>query len=289
MEGKRRGGWPARTPEPGERVPMSFRVTPERKANLDEGAKQSGRSLFAEIELMIELGAAAKDALDQAMRLTYGEDNAGLIHLFAEMLRVVAPHGGEWLDDETATAEVLRGFARLLKRLKTPDDGHVLTDGSPEARVDSWLYDLAYDDAGAYGISGARSPRARYMLSKRERFGPAIGDRLVEMRRAVREALEAMPPREWPPSDPDSPAAQSWARVTERLNEQPEAERVTRQVTALRRQITLFADAGGTPAQRKQLEVRITMLAADEVTKAELLAALAQAAPEGEKPDGTEE
>jgi hypothetical protein len=52
---KRRGGWPARTYKPGERVPMSFRVTPEFKEKLDRAALESGRSLAQEIEIQLEL------------------------------------------------------------------------------------------------------------------------------------------------------------------------------------------------------------------------------------------
>lgn len=39
---------------PGERVAMSFRVTPEMKAKLDTAAATSGRSLSQEIELRLE-------------------------------------------------------------------------------------------------------------------------------------------------------------------------------------------------------------------------------------------
>jgi hypothetical protein len=53
---KRRGGWPARTYKPGERVPMSFRVTPEFKEKLDRAALKSGRSLIQEIEILLLRG-----------------------------------------------------------------------------------------------------------------------------------------------------------------------------------------------------------------------------------------
>ena len=48
------GGRPKREPMPGERVPMSFRVTPELKARIDRAAEHSGRSVSLEMELRLE-------------------------------------------------------------------------------------------------------------------------------------------------------------------------------------------------------------------------------------------
>jgi hypothetical protein len=43
-----------RFPEPGERVPLSFRVTPAFKAKIDRTADSSGRSIAQEVELRLE-------------------------------------------------------------------------------------------------------------------------------------------------------------------------------------------------------------------------------------------
>jgi hypothetical protein len=69
VEKKRRGGWPARTYKPGERVPMSFRVTPEFKAKLDQAAQQSGRSLIAEIEIRLDRSFQEESQLGEAISL----------------------------------------------------------------------------------------------------------------------------------------------------------------------------------------------------------------------------
>jgi hypothetical protein len=162
-----------------------------------------------------------------------------------------------------------------VRRLLTPEDAHVVLDNTPEGRADAVLYDLGLDDGSGY---------ARWAAEKRDSFGPVIGPRLVAMHEAVKAMLEAMPPREWPQPDPDSPATQSWARAIAKVNAHPEAEKVAAYVEALRRQIALFADEGGSPAERKQIEIRITLAAGiDETVKAELLAALAQAAPPGDR------
>jgi len=51
---RKRGGRPPRSHAPGERVPMSFRVTPELKRQMDAAAAATGRSVTAEIELRLE-------------------------------------------------------------------------------------------------------------------------------------------------------------------------------------------------------------------------------------------
>jgi TraY domain len=51
---KSRGGRPRREPDPGERVKLGLRVTPEVKAQLDAAAEQNGRSQSQEAELRLE-------------------------------------------------------------------------------------------------------------------------------------------------------------------------------------------------------------------------------------------
>jgi len=65
---KRRGGWPVRTPKPGERVAMSFRVTPEFKARIEAAAQRKGRSLMHEVEHLLELGMIFETLLGWGQR-----------------------------------------------------------------------------------------------------------------------------------------------------------------------------------------------------------------------------
>ena len=112
-----------------------------------------------------------------------------------------------------------RGFVRVLQRvIRSPADGHVVHDRSPEGRVDALLYDLG-DDGSDH--PGPLSARQRWAAERRRRFGTALGSRLIEMRRTVREAAETMPPREPPQADPehlamwDAAFAQAHARIEE--------------------------------------------------------------------------
>ena len=54
MTTQKRAGRPKRQPNPGERVPLGLRVTPELKTRLDDAANQSGRSQSQEAELRLE-------------------------------------------------------------------------------------------------------------------------------------------------------------------------------------------------------------------------------------------
>jgi hypothetical protein len=54
MQTKKRAGRPSRELLPGERVPMSFRVTPELKATMDRLSEESGRSVTQLVETLIE-------------------------------------------------------------------------------------------------------------------------------------------------------------------------------------------------------------------------------------------
>lgn len=56
---RKRGGRPSRPHAPGERVPMSFRVTPEFHAKIVLRAAETGRSITQEVELLLEAGLRA--------------------------------------------------------------------------------------------------------------------------------------------------------------------------------------------------------------------------------------
>jgi TraY domain len=62
-----RGGRPARTPEPGERFPMSFRATPELKAKLVLACEVNGRSLAQEIEFRLEGSFREQELIERAL------------------------------------------------------------------------------------------------------------------------------------------------------------------------------------------------------------------------------
>jgi hypothetical protein len=102
MKKNRRGGWPARTPEPGERVAMSFRVTPEFKAKLDRTAQTSGRSLAQEVEFRLERSFDEERHLAEALELAFDRQVAGLMLAIGCVMKEAERRRGDWLSDPEA-------------------------------------------------------------------------------------------------------------------------------------------------------------------------------------------
>ena len=121
---KKRGGWPARTPEPGERVSMSFRVTPGFKEKLDRAAHESGRSLAQEIELRLERSLDAERHMVDALELRFGRQAAGLMlaigHLIWETTPTRRPGELGWLSNPE-DFRVLTESINLLLQAIDPD------------------------------------------------------------------------------------------------------------------------------------------------------------------------
>jgi hypothetical protein len=73
-----RGGRPPRTPEPGERFPMSFRATPELKEKLDRACELNGRSLAQEIEFRLEGSFREQQLIEGALAAISRESRRAL-------------------------------------------------------------------------------------------------------------------------------------------------------------------------------------------------------------------
>src|SRR5215472_18764726 len=200
---------PGRKPhpaQPGTRVSLGLKVTPDVKTRLDETAKNNGRTQSHEAEVRLERSFEDEDALDRAMLLAFGADNGPLLFLVGEVLRVGAPHGGGWLDEDSGAKDVAAAFVHLLRRLRAPDDGATASNGI-EKRVDDLLFDLGYTGAEH---RAPESPRARWAAEKRSRFG-IYAERLIRYRVAVMKELLAQPPREMAKPKPEDAA--SWQRI----------------------------------------------------------------------------
>jgi hypothetical protein len=160
MEKKRRGGWPARTPEPGERVAMSFRVTPELKAKLDRAAETSGRSLAQEIELRLERSLDAQHQLVDALGLAFGRQVAALVLLMGLVTKQTVffareprrPGDQASISNAFVFAHVTSAINEVLRRIepagdyKAPSGKVLFTDELPNGRaVADTVVDLIAD------------------------------------------------------------------------------------------------------------------------------------------------
>lgn len=111
------GGRPKRDPLPGERVPVSFRVTPDLKARLNRVAEESGRSISLEMEMRLQ------QSFEKEARLG-GPDLANLAML---MLAAFSHAGAQyaranenpdspkrWLQDPAAYGAAVAAVLRAL-------------------------------------------------------------------------------------------------------------------------------------------------------------------------------
>ncbi len=114
MTGK--GGRPTIATPFGRKVTLSIRTTSGIKAALAAEAEGQGGNLSEEAERRIVASLESDKSLDQAMVLAYGPDNAGLLCLIGEVLRIVTPHG-EWLDNDAGLVRPPRAAPmRVLMR-----------------------------------------------------------------------------------------------------------------------------------------------------------------------------
>lgn len=196
---KRGPGRPRKPEGEAKRDFFQARIRTVVKSFLEAEAAAEGRSLSEKIETIFEGHIASPPQ--------------PLVVLTDEVTRVVDPRG-RWRENspmgEAAAAAIVRGIARAVKRLRTPDDPHVYRDGSVEARVDALLWDLGNDGSEHHG---PQTHVHRWSEEIRRRLGD-LGPVLIEMRRTVRAHLEAMPPAEPPPSEPEHD--ELWRKAQER-------------------------------------------------------------------------
>ena len=89
---------------------MSFRVTPEFKAKLDQIARKSGRSLAQEIEFRLERSLDEERHLADALELVFDQRTAGLMLAIGCVVKE-ADERRDWLSDP----EAFRVVAQCIK------------------------------------------------------------------------------------------------------------------------------------------------------------------------------
>lgn len=157
-EEKRRGGWPARELRPGERVPMSFRVTPEFKRMLDDASAKSGKSLSQEVEARLEQSFRDEQHLEQALELIYGKALAGILTILGDVMQrvgaraVTASHppnaveNGDWLADPYAFDQASKAAGVILDAIRPEGDPGLLNRGF--RATSAWHKHLGEEMAG---------------------------------------------------------------------------------------------------------------------------------------------
>ena len=114
---RRRPGRPPRTPAPGERVPMSFRVTPEFKAKLDQAAKESGKSLAQEVEQRLERSFVDAEIWGGHLNMAAHHALAAVVFTLAGEARIKPE---SWLYNPKAFEVVIKVWRVALKAAGIP-------------------------------------------------------------------------------------------------------------------------------------------------------------------------
>jgi hypothetical protein len=89
--------------EPGERVHLGFRVTPEMKRRVEDVANASGRSISQEAELRLERSFEQQRLLPEALELAYGDELAGVLIAIAEAMNDARLHARIVTDEDYRT------------------------------------------------------------------------------------------------------------------------------------------------------------------------------------------
>jgi hypothetical protein len=72
---------------PGERVPVSWKMSPESKARIERAAEESGRSMSQEIELRLEQSFEREDRAPALLEAVYGRRLADLLRLLGRTMQ----------------------------------------------------------------------------------------------------------------------------------------------------------------------------------------------------------
>lgn len=135
---KKFGGRPKREPKPGERVQLSFRITPEIKKRLDEAAEHSGRSQSQEAEFRLELSFHREQLLIESMTLLFGRELAGLIYTLGVVMSRVGTVTANrkmlgttpWMVQPYPYDQAVRAAVSLLEALRPQGDPKLSVDVS---------------------------------------------------------------------------------------------------------------------------------------------------------------
>ena len=114
---------------------MSFRVTPEFKAKIDEAAQRSGRSLMQEIELRLERSLDEEHHLADLLEFGFGRQIAGLmLAIGCVMKEVGSTRPTQRQRDELSNPRVFRALVEAINKWLETIDPATQLKGEAELR-----------------------------------------------------------------------------------------------------------------------------------------------------------
>jgi TraY domain len=168
MAVRKRPGRPAtKRRKPGDRVPVTVRLSVQAKRNLDESARRSGRSQSQEAELLIEHAFDREDILTSVMALAWGRDTAALLIAIGDAIG-------------------LARFNAHVAEYQLRDSTDENRDGAGQPPRDAWAHDpLAFETARLAVIDALVQLAPRGPLTVNPKINP---ERLGSA--AAREAIQ---------------------------------------------------------------------------------------------------
>jgi hypothetical protein len=130
MTGKRMGR-PTKKPEPGTRVSLGLKVTPEIKHKIDEAARASGRTQSQEAELRLERAFEHDRLLPDVLETAFGRQLAGVLLMLGTAMKqageisTIASFGfgmQNWFDVSYAFDQAARSANQILQALRPAGD-----------------------------------------------------------------------------------------------------------------------------------------------------------------------
>jgi hypothetical protein len=177
---------------------MSFRVTPDRKNQLDEAARKSGRSTAAEVELRLEQSFDREAFLEPALALKYGPRVARMLLIMGNVMTAAGKlamfektrgsaeafelEADSWLTDPFSFDQVAWSLATLVEGLRPPGDVAFVRPSVPHATA------LVPEVLGQHLAAGM-------LNSLKHPFVAPIADTaaVLEARRFAIESVEKLP------------------------------------------------------------------------------------------------
>jgi hypothetical protein len=131
-------GRPFKAPEPGKRISLGLKVTPEIKEKVDRTALKNGRTQSQEAELRLELSFDRQSLLAETLELAFGRETGGLGLAVTAIMNATGPHAlhekaqragiprekmvHHWIDDPYAYDQALRAAVAMLEIARPKGD-----------------------------------------------------------------------------------------------------------------------------------------------------------------------
>jgi hypothetical protein len=194
MKARKRMGRPLKAPEPGKRMSLGLKVTPQIKEKLDRAARENGRTQSQEAEIRLEQSFNAEDRVWQSLEARFGARQAGLLLMIGDLMRMAgimaiksevgAYPDIAWLNQHNSVENARDAVSRFLTIVIPTDDrprrdeGDLELDrGLTEETIRMWVEEIS----GIKTKDGDEYPDLRrWAKQMRDLLGDELAKRLLE-------------------------------------------------------------------------------------------------------------